>query len=158
MLWKCGPIQTGRKSNLKEAKHPANSGSLQQLKSKCNFWNFLFAVWGLRLRRHSTNTKRYFPKIFMETLSLFSQPEFPERRRDLLKLGWWRDLTERVNNEYYSVCFFPWKFRLREQTQGFLKVFLRDLFIVIEFLCNRSPKMRTKNFEIFISVLAVVHY
>ena len=54
------------------------------------------------------------PKKFLETLSLFSQLEFPEKERGLPKLLWSQNVTGRVNTKYYySVSLFPWKFRLR---------------------------------------------
>ena len=81
---------------LKEVKLPANAGSLQSLKLNNNFRNFC-SHFGLWMQRHSTNTKKYFLKIFLETLSLFSQPEFLEKGRVVPKLDRSCGVTGRVN-------------------------------------------------------------
>ena len=92
---------------LKEVKHPANSGSLQLAKIEIKFLNIFVLIFGLRLQRYSTNAKRYSPEKFLETLSLFSQREFPEKGKISPKLDRSCDVTGRVNTKYYySVSIF----------------------------------------------------
>ena len=42
-----------------------------------------------------------------------------------------RNITVKLLSAYYySVSFIPWKFRLREQIQGFEKIFEGDIFCI----------------------------
>ena len=45
---------------------------------------------------------------------------------------------------------------MKEQIQGFQKLFSGYLFKLVEYLCKGSPKMRTKNCKNYISILAFV--
>ena len=67
-----------------------------------NLWKKIF--FKLRMQRHSTNTKRY-QKKFLETRSLFSQPEFLEKCEDLPKFDGSPDVTGRINIIWS--LFFP---------------------------------------------------
>ena len=67
--------------------------------------------------------------MFSETLNLFFQPEFPEIREGSSKLDWSQNVTGKVNRPtkyYHSVLFFL-DFRLKEQRQGFQKLFTGDI-------------------------------
>ena len=47
----------------------------------------------------------------------------------------------------------------KEQSSEFPKFFFGGyLFVVVEYLCNRSPKIKTKNIKNYSSILAVVNH
>ena len=46
-----------------------------------------------------------------------------------------------------------------EQNSEFPKTFFREyLFVFVEYLCNCSPKIETKNIKNYSSILAIVNY
>ena len=61
-------------------------------------------------------------KIFLETLSYFSQSEFPEKGRFLLKLGRSSDVTGRVN---IISSLFSLKAQAEKTDSGVPKTFTR---------------------------------
>ena len=66
--------------------------------------------------------------MYLETLSLFFQPEFQEQDGGLPKC------TGHVKLLEGSTLFrlsFSWKFRLREQIQGFQKKFRGNIFLYL---------------------------
>ena len=49
--------------------------------------------------------------------------------------------------------------QVERTNSGLSKTFLVEyLFVFAEYLCNRSSKIRTKNFKNLISILAIVNY
>ena len=47
----------------------------------------------------------------------------------------------------------------KNKTQSFQKLLIGGyLFVFVEYLCNRSPKIETKNMKNFSSILAIVNY
>ena len=47
----------------------------------------------------------------------------------------------------------------KNKTQSFQKLFVgRYLFVFVEYLCNRSPKIKTKNIKNYSSILAIVNH
>ena len=73
----------------------------------------------LILQRYLTNTKKYHPEKLLETLSLFFQPEFPEKDRVLVKLARpcvillnaKRDHAKRLFNSLFPCSGFENRFR-----------------------------------------------
>ena len=66
---------------------------------------FLFSFWGCGYKNILQIQNRDIPlKQFLETLNLFSQPEFPEQWGGLLKLDLLQELTVRINTKS---LFFP---------------------------------------------------
>ena len=50
-------------------------------------------------------------------------------------------------------------FRREEQNSEFPKTFFGgQLFVFIEYLCNRSPKIKTKNIKNYSLILAIVNH
>ena len=86
---------------------------------------------------------------------MFSLPEFPEKEKVLPKLDRSRDVTGRV----YIICFFYLEVQTEKKS---FRVFKNSLggyvFVFVECLCNRSPKMRIKHFKNYTSILASVNY
>ena len=95
---------------------------------------------------------------FLGILTLFFQLDFPEKGRVLSKLVRTCDATERANNILVFSFFFPWKFRLKQQIQGFQTFFGGYLFVIVERRCNRRSKLRTKYFKNRISIFGIVNY
>ena len=47
----------------------------------------------------------------------------------------------------------------KNKTQSFQKLFSGGhLFVFVEYLCNRSPKIKTKNIKNYSSILAIVNH
>ena len=47
----------------------------------------------------------------------------------------------------------------KNKTQSFQKLFVRGyLFVFVEYLCNRCPKIKTKNTKNYSSILAIVNH
>ena len=47
----------------------------------------------------------------------------------------------------------------KNKTQSFQKLFSRGhLFVFVEYLCKRSPKIKTKNIKNYSSILAIVNH
>ena len=112
-------------------------------------------IFGLRLLRHSTNTKRYpLQKSFWNPWICF-QPELSGKRR-LNNIQLSSNIAWSI--QFWKKNLFCRKFRLGEQTQGSLsKIFLRGN-VFVEYFSNRRPKVRTKNFKSYISILIIVNY
>ena len=90
------------------------------------------------VERYSTNTKRYPPK------KAFRNSEFCSSRQNHSK----------PNNSLEN-CGFVGK----NKSQSFQKYFFGGyLFIFVECLCNRSPKIKTKNIKNYSSILAIVNH
>ena len=93
-------------------------------------------ILGLRLQRYSTNTKRYPQKKFLETL----RAVLPAKTTVLQTIG------------------LLWFLR-EEQYSKFPKTFFGGyLFVVVEYLCKRSPKIKTKNTKNYSSISAIVNH
>ena len=111
--------------------------------------NFFVLVLGLRLQRYSTNKKRYSPKIFLQSIDLFSQPKLAEKKMEKMKDKCHpipsRDFTNFDKHPSFS-GIFPWENKLIY------------LFVFVKYLCNCSLKRRIKNFKKHISILAIVNY
>ena len=117
--------------------HPANSGGLQQLKLKYNFSYFLFRFWGYRCK-DIQQIQKDIPRQ-----KVFGSSEFCSSRQN----------HSRPNS--LENCGFGGK----NKTQSFQKLFVRGyLFVFVEYLCNRSPKIETKNIKNYSSILAVVNH
>ena len=98
---------------------------------------FFVLILGLRLQRYSTNAKRYPPK------KVFWNSEFCSSHQNHSSLN------------YEAYCGFGWK----NKTQSFKKLFSGGhLFVYVEYLCNRSPKIKTKNIKNYSSILAIVNH
>ena len=80
---------------LKGVKHPANCGSLQSLKLKYSFKNFLFLQ-----KQNDIPLKK-----LLDTLNLFSQFEFPKNGEVLPNLNWPRDVNKGL--KLFSLSFSP---------------------------------------------------
>ena len=91
----------------------------------------------LQLQRYSTNSKRYLPKkVFgnSEFCSFRQKPQFSK----LLGLLWfWR---EKQNSEFPKTFFGGY------------------LFAFIEYLCNRSLKIKTKSIKNYSSILTIINH
>ena len=95
------------------------------------FLIFFVLILGLRLHRYSTNTKRYPPE------KVFGNSEFCSSHQN-----------------HSSLNYFGGK----NKTQSFQKTFSGGyLFVFVEYLCNRSPKIKTKNIKNYSSILAIVN-
>ena len=89
------------------------------------------------MQRYSTNTKRYPSK------KAFGNSEFCSSRQNL----------SRPNS--LENCGFGGE----NKTQSFQKLFFGGcLFVFVEYLCNRSPKIKTKNIKNYSSILAIVNH
>ena len=98
---------------------------------------FFVLVLGRRLQRYSTNTKRYPPT------KVFGNSEFCSSRQN----------HSRPNS--LENCGFGGK----NKTQSFQKLFVGGYFFVfVEYLSNRSPKIKTKNIKNYSSILAIVNH
>ena len=94
-------------------------------------------ILGLWLQRYSTNTKRYPPK------KVFGNSEFCSSRQN----------HSRPNG--LENCGFGGK----NKTQSFQKLFSGGyFFLFVEYLCDRSPKIKTKTIKNYSSILAIVNH
>ena len=99
---------------------------------------FFVLILRLRLPRYLTNTKRYPPKKFLETLKFFYFKLAEKGEICQISIGhviWLEELTS-------FGLFFLGKIMLREQIQGFQKLLRGYLFVFVDYLCNRSPKIK----------------
>ena len=101
---------------------------------------------GLRLQRYSTNPEKYPLLKLLEILNLSSQPELPGEK-EILHIIY--PLAVTLHEVFKSSKTLPfsgntkWKNKFRD-----LKNFSRRyLFVFVDYLYNRSPKIRTNNFE-----------
>ena len=95
---------------------------------------FFVLILGLRLQSSSTNTKKYPPK------KVFGNSEFCSSRQNY----------SRPNS--LENCSFGGK----SKTQSFQKLFVGGyLFVFVEYLCSRSPKIKSKNIKNYSSILAI---
>ena len=91
-------VMTYHENLLKGLRHPANSGSKQIIvKLEILFLKFFVLSLGCGYKYIQQIQKDIPLKKFLETLSLFYQPEFPEKGRDFQKLDRLCDVTTRVN-------------------------------------------------------------
>ena len=98
---------------------------------------FFVLILGVRLQRYSTNTKRYPPK------KGFRNSEFCTSRQNY----------NRPNS--LENCGFGGK----NKTQSFQKLFVGGyLFVFVEYRCNRSPKIETKNTKNYSPILTIVNH
>ena len=123
---------------------------------------FFVLISGLRLQRYLTNTKKISPE------KVFGNSEFSSSRQNhsslkLRELWFWR---EEENSEFPKTFFGDIFFVLRElwfwweeENSEFPKTFFGDIFFVfVEYLCNHSLKIKTKNFKNYTSILAIVNH
>ena len=70
--------------------------------------------------------------------------------------GQWGRLEQNHSSLNYQVhCGFG----VKNKTQSFQKIFVgRHLFVFVEYLCKRSPKIKTKNIKNFSSILAIANH
>ena len=122
---------------------------------------FFVLILRLRLQRYSTNTKRYPRK------KVFGNSEFCSSRKN----------HSRPNSLKLDNCGFGGK----NKTQSFQILFSGDiflylsyskqhilletalsssvhLFVLVKYLGNRSPKIKTKNIKNYSSILAIVNH
>ena len=105
-------------------------------KIQLQLWMFVVLILRLLLQRYSTNAKRYpQKKSFWKLWVLFFPPK-PHFSKLLGLLWFWR---EQQNSE------FPKTF-----SGGYLLAF-------VEYLCNRSPKIKTTNIKNYSSISAIVN-
>ena len=98
---------------------------------------FFVLILGLTLQSYSTNTKRYPKK------KVFGNSEFCSSRQNY---SWLNSL------ENFS-------FGGKSKTQRFQKLFVGGyLLVFVEYLCNRSPKIKTKNIKNYSSIFAIVNH
>ena len=98
---------------------------------------FFILILGLRLQKYSTNTKRYPPK------KVFGKSEFRSSRQ---------------KSQFSKLLGLLWFWR-EEQNSEFPKTFFGGyLFVFVEYLCNRSLKITTKNIKNYKSILAIINY
>ena len=70
--------------------------------------------------------------------------------------GQWGRLEQNHSSlNYQAYCGFG----VKNKTQSFQELFVGGhLFVFVEYLCNRSPKIKTKNIKNFSSILAIVNH
>ena len=89
------------------------------------------------MQRYSTNTKRYSPKKVSGNSEFCSSRQNHSRPNSLENCG----------------------FGGKNKTQSFQKLFVGGyLFVFVEYFCNRSPKIKTKNIKNYSSTLAIVNH
>ena len=99
------------------------------------------------------------PKKYLETLSLFSQPDFQEKMKALPKLDRSCNVTGRVNIVLTFSLFSPLQDQADKIDSEFPKTFHGEYpFVFVEYFCNRIPKMRAKHFKNYISTYSIVGY
>ena len=69
-------------------------------------------------------------------------------------------MVAKIFNKYKKISprkkFLFWR---KNKTQSFQKLFSgRYLFVFVEYLCNHSPKIKTKNIKNYGSILAIVNH
>ena len=106
-------------------------------KIELEFLIFFVLILGLRLQRYSTNTKRYPPKKAFGNSEFCSSRQNHSRPNSLKNYG----------------------FGGKNKTQSFQKLFFGGyLFVFVEYLCNRSPKIKTKNIKNYTLILAIANH
>ena len=111
----------------------------------------MFLFWGCCCR-YPKNSKRFPPKKILETLKFVLPAWISRNMRTFTKLVLVTDVTGRI-------FLFPGssgrenRFRVsKNQKKG------KYLLVFVEYLCNHSPKMRTKDIKNSISILGFVNY
>ena len=98
---------------------------------------FFVLILRLQLLRYSTNTKRYPPT------KVFGNSEFCSSRLN-------HSRPNSIENCGLGV---------KNKTQSFQKLFVGGyLFVFVEYLSNRSLKIKTKNIKNYSSILAIVNH
>ena len=98
---------------------------------------FFVLILRQRLQSYSTNAKRYPQKKVFGDSEFCSSCQKPQFSRLLGLLWFWRE----------------------EQNSEFPKFFFGGyLFVFVEYLCNRSPKIKTKNVKNYNSILVTVNH
>ena len=96
--------------------------------------------------------------MYLETLVVLLGPNLNfQKKEDLSKLDRLYNVAGRIN--ICLVSFFSVEFEAERTNFAFPKPLLGGyLFVLAEYLCNRSPKMRAKHFKnyILISLLQTV--
>ena len=115
-------------------KYPANSGSLQQLKSKNNFFNFLFSFWGCRCNNIQQIQRDIPRKKFLKTLNLFSQPKLNSKEKERLNNVY----PSSNDNELIITIFFAGKIVKRKNSKLNVYKILQSIF------CERLRKTKKK--------------
>ena len=129
---------------------------------------FFVLILGLRLQSYSTNTKRYPPK------KVFGNSEFCSFRQNYSSLNYKAYCRPTFppkkvfgNSEFCSSCqnySRPYSlencsFGGKSKTQSFQKLFSGGyLFVFVEYLRNRNPKIKTKNIKNYSSILATANH
>ena len=99
---------------------------------------FFILILGLRLQRYSANTKIY------PTKKVFGNSEFCSSRLNHSSLN------------YLAYCGFGGK---NKTYKSFQKLFSGGyLFVFADYLCNRSPKIKTKTIKNQSLILAILNH
>ena len=122
-------------------------------KIELQFLIFFVLILGLRLQRYSTNTKRCPPKKLFGNSEFCSSRQNHSKPNSLESCGRPNSL-EIVRPNSLENCGFGGKTKLRVSKNFFGGY----LFVFVEYLCKRSPKIKTKNTKNYSSILAIVNH